>query len=300
MRAIREDAERRYEHANRCRSASSHQNTRLIRHVGWQRAHRAVDASLAQVRSAADVSGVMRRNGASIALLLCASGLLFAGCGGSASTTRTLGADASMSAQAAASANAINLRQSDVPGMTAQFEHDREARSGPLGNCDQAAARAPLGFLSQRFGRGGTRVLPSESVSSGVYLMASGAQAVREFAALGSDRARACIRHDVERTISKGERERAEPFLAAPVEVVSLAPLVRPLPVAGMRRIVHLSQASRFTEGRSTIYLDQGGFVVGRVLVELLTVGSPRPLPLATERRLLVLLHTRAKAHKLA
>ncbi len=130
--------------------------------------------------------------------------------------------------------------------------------------------------------------------------MASEAQAVREFDALGSARARACIGHDVVRTIKKGERERAEPFLATPVDVVSLAPLLRPLPVAGMRRIVRLASASSFSEGRSQFYLDQCGFVVGRVLVDLLAVGSPHPLPLVTERRLLGLLYSRAQAHELS
>jgi hypothetical protein len=240
----------------------------------------------------------MRRNGVPLiaVLLVCASAILGAGCGGSASKADPLGA----SAQAVVLAKAINLRQADVPGLSAYVERDREARSGPLGNCDEALARAPIGFLSKRFGRGGTRVLPTESVSSGVYLMASEAQAVREFEALGSARARACIRHDVERTVKKGERERAEPFLATPVEVVSLSPLLRPLPVAGMRRIVRLAIASSFSEGRSRVYLDQCGFVVGRVLVDLLAVGSPHPLPLVTERRLLAVLYSRAEAHKLS
>jgi hypothetical protein len=213
----------------------------------------------------------MRPSGAARIILpfVCASAILGAGCGGSASKSDPLGA----SAPAAALANAINLRQADVPGLSARFDRDRETRSGPLGNCDQASARAPIGFLSQRFSRGGTRVLPTESVSSGVYLMASEAQAVREFDALGSARARACIGQEVVRTIKKGERERAEPLLATPVQVVSLAP---------------------------PYYLDQCGFVVGRVLVELLAVGSPHPLPLVTERRLLALLYSRAQAHELS
>jgi hypothetical protein len=124
--------------------------------------------------------------------------------------------------------------------------------------------------------------------------MASEAQAVRELAALGSRRARACIQRDAERTITEGERERAEPFLATPVEVLSLAPLLRPLPVAGMRRIARVAIASPFADGRSKVYLDQCGFVVGRVLVNLLAVGSPHPFPLASERRLLALLYRRA------
>jgi len=238
----------------------------------------------------------MRRNGAPVIALLfvCASIIVGAGCGGSTTKTDPPAA----SAQALALASAINLREADVPGLSPRFERDREARSGPLGNCDEASARGPVGFLSQRFGRGGNRALPTESVSSGVYLMSSEAQAVREFDALGSARARACIKHDVERTIKEGERKGAEAFFAAPLEVVSLAPLLRPLPVAGIRRVVRLAAASRFGEGRPTVYLDQSGFVVGRVLVDLLAVGSPHPFPSATERRLLGVLHSRAEASR--
>jgi hypothetical protein len=240
----------------------------------------------------------MRPTGAALIGLqfVCASAILGAGCGSGVSMSHPLGA----SAQAVGLANAINLRRADVPGLASHFERGREARSGPLGNCDQASTRGLVGFLSQRFTRGATRVLPTESVSSGVYLMASETQAVRELAALGSGRARACIRHDVERTIEKGERERTEPFLATPVDVLSLAPLLRPLPVAGMRRIARLASASHFGDGRSKVYLDQCGFVVGRVLVNLLAVGSPHPFPLVAERRLLARLYRRAEAHKLS
>jgi hypothetical protein len=95
----------------------------------------------------------MRRNGVPLiaVLFVCASAILGAGCGGSASKADPLGA----SAQARVLAKAINLRQADVPGLSAYVERDREARSGPLGNCDEASARAPIGFLSKRFGRGG-------------------------------------------------------------------------------------------------------------------------------------------------
>jgi hypothetical protein len=241
----------------------------------------------------------MWRKGAALIALqfICASAMLGAGCGSGASRSHAIGARE----QAVGLANAINLRQADVPGLAGRFERDREARSGPLGNCDEASAGGLIGFLSQRFGRGGTTVLPSESVSSAVYLMASETQARRELAALGSSRARACIQHDVERSIKQGERERTEPFLATPVEVRPLAPLPGALLVAGMRRIARLAKASPFAAGRSKFYLDQCGFVVGRVLVNLLAVASPRPFPTVTERRLLALLHSRAtEAHKLS
>lgn len=239
----------------------------------------------------------MRRNGAALIALqfVCASAMLGAGCGSGASNTHPLG----VSAQAVALASAINLRQADVPGLAGQFERDREAPSAPLGNCDEASARGPVGFLSQRFGRGGTTVLPTEGVSSGVYLMASEAQAVREFDALDSARARACIRRDLQAATIKTERGGTEPF-ATREEVHSLAPLLRPLPVHGIRRIERAAIPVPGAHGRSPVYLDQSGFTVGRVLVTLLAVGSPGSFPWATERRLLALLHSRAEAHKLS
>lgn len=234
--------------------------------------------------------GVMRRNGAALVALplVCASAMLGAGCGGVVSKTHPVGASA------VALANTINLRPADVSGLAGRFERDREAPSGPLGNCADVSARGLVGFLSQRFGRGGTQVPPTESVSSGVYLMASEAQATRELSALGSSRARACIQHDAEHSIAQGEREGTRPVLRTPVEVLSLAPLLRPLPVAGMRRIERLSTGSHLGDGRAKVYVDQCGLAVGRVLVILLAVGSPHPVPLVTERRLLALLHSRA------
>jgi hypothetical protein len=239
----------------------------------------------------------MRRAGLALiaALFMCATATLAAGCGGSASTPHPVGA----SGQALALANAINLRPADVPGLVARFPRDRETRSGPLGNCDPRSIEGLTGFSSQRFTRGGTRVLPTAGVSSVVYLMASETQAAREWAALGSSRARVCLQHDVESAI-KGERGTAEPFLATPVDVLSLARLLRPLPVAGIRRIEGVAIASPFGHGRSKLYLDQSGFVVGRVLVGLLAMGSPHPFPLASEHRLLSLLYSRAEAHKIS
>jgi hypothetical protein len=253
-------------------------------------------ASLTQVRCAADVFGVMRRKGAAlIALqLVCASAMLGAGCGSGVSKSHSLSAGA----QAVAVASAINLRQPDVPGLAGQFERDRKARSGPLGHCDEASASGLVGFQSQRFGRGGTRVFPTESVSSGVYLMASEAQAVREFDALDSARARACIRRGLEAGTIENERGGREPF-ATHYAVLPLEPLLRPLPVRGIRRIERAAIPAP-GDGRSEVYLDQSGFTVGRVLVTLLALGSHRSFPLATERRLLALLYSRAEAHRIS
>jgi hypothetical protein len=69
--------------------------------------------------------------------------------------------------------------------------------------------------------------------------------------------------------------------------------------VHGIRQVKDVAIAPPGGRGRSKVYLDECGFVVGRLLVDILAEGSPNPFPAATERRLLVLLYSRAKAHKL-
>jgi len=178
-------------------------------------------------------------------------------------------------------ANAINLRASDVRGFVGRFQRDRPAPNEPLGGTCGAAVRGLVGFSSQRFGRGGTALLPTDSVSSSVYLMESEAAAARELALLGSARTRDCVKS------------------ATTIEARPLAPLLRPLPVLGTRRTRELALTPLGAPGRSRVYVDEAGFAVGRVLVDLLALGTPHVFPLATERRLLSLLYSRANAHKL-
>jgi hypothetical protein len=127
--------------------------------------------------------------------------------------------------------------------------------------------------------------------------MASEAQAAREIDALGSARARACERRSLETGTTKNEQGGTEQF-ATHDKVLSLTPLLRPLPVRGIRRIERVATAVPANHGRSEVYLDNSGFRVGRVVVSLLALGSPRSFPLATERRLLALLYSRAESQR--
>jgi hypothetical protein len=203
-------------------------------------------------------------------------GMLACGCGGTSAPAKA----SSSQALAMALANAINLRASDVPGFVGRFQRDRPAPNGPLGGACGATVRGLVGFDSQRFGRGGTVLLPTEGVSSSVYVMESEAAAARELALLGSARTRACVKN------------------ATTIEVFPLASLLKPLRVVGTRRIRELAFTPRGVPGRSRVYLDEAGFVVGRALVDLLALGSPHVFPLATERRLFSLLYNRATAQK--
>jgi hypothetical protein len=70
-------------------------------------------------------------------------------------------------------------------------------------------------------------------------------------------------------------------------------------PILGLRRAGHFWIAPHGARGVINFYSDQFGFVIGRVLVTLDTYGAPNPVRVATERRLLSLLYSRAKAYKL-
>jgi len=232
-----------------------------------------------------------------IGLCIAAAGAFALGCGGSGSSSRRQDGRE----EALAAASAINLRAADVPGTAGRGPRpgNREVRFGPFGDWSCAGSvQGIVTFGSPRFGRGGTTLLQTESVASHVTLMASEAQAAQDYAALGSAQARACVKRKLAGVAIRQEREGKEPF-AIHVAVLSLEPLPRPLPVHGIRQVKDVAIAPPRGRGRSKVYLDECDFVVGRLLVDILAEGSPNPFPVATERRLLVLLYGRAKAHKL-
>jgi hypothetical protein len=104
-------------------------------------------------------------------------------------------------------------------------------------------------------------LFPFETVNSAVYVMRNAALANRDLAAARSDRARACLSKLLGHTLGLlGDNGK---------------------------------------EDRPPFYEDTLGFIVGPAEIVLHTFGSPRPFPAATERHLLSLLYSRAKAHQL-
>jgi len=205
-------------------------------------------------------------------------------------------------------ANAINLRASDVPELEPRRNPRKlEVRSGPLAGCD-ARQLGVIGVSSRTFairrnerreGAGVTLTLyPFARVSSTVYLMGSGTQAIGELAAYASEKARACTKRLEERFTTRNEAGKTKPFVTQ-VEVFPLPSPLPALPIRGLRRAGHVAIAPGGAHGRPNFYSEQFGFVLGRVLVILDTAGSPNPFRVATERRLLSLPYSRAKAHKL-
>jgi hypothetical protein len=243
----------------------------------------------------------VRRIVASLVVLAAA----VAGCGG--------GTSRHASAQAVALANAINLRTSDVPGLRiiGGLLRYRETQTGPVAPAIERCAGVPspqgiIGISSQRFSRsttrGGLLVLGfTEGVTSTVYLVRSAALALEESTVVGSPRARACLMDSLVREPVLTKREGAK--VAEPVftqfEVSALAPPLKGVPVYGIRWSARLNVDAPGIKGRVRYYSDRLVFAVGRTLVTLDDTSAPHRFSATTERRVLSLLYSRAKAHRL-
>jgi hypothetical protein len=228
-----------------------------------------------------------------------------AGCGASSVDTRDPGGPVSES-HAIAFAKAVNLRPSDVQGLVGStVALRRETKHGPYGSLGERCAGGVdepgevFGVLSQSFSRNyeyQSSLFPIESVSSAVYLLRSDATASHEVAVFASARARSCLKHDnFEQVVTAGSKR--ESFFTH-VKISALFLSAGSVPARGHRvtavdaAFLHVSR----TKGRPNYYEDSLSFSVGPAVITLTATGSPRPFPVATERRLLLLLYRRAEA----
>jgi hypothetical protein len=231
-----------------------------------------------------------------IILILSSTAGLACGCGGSDSAStasRDSGADAAatgattVSEHAVALAHAINLRAADVPTMKVYFpEHVNQ--SGPMAQgltrCGGAVLTGEVGGIhSPLFKRG---LGPThQALRSIVRVMPSAGIAERNVAATNAASVQSCIARDAEKQTGWHQRVTAAP----------LPTLLAGVPGSfGVRLVVlypHLHGARRFS------YKDFLGFASGPAEITLETTRYARPFSTATERRLLALLWSRAKAN---
>jgi hypothetical protein len=250
--------------------------------------------------------------------------LLLMGCGSSkvASTGNTVAASddgtSTTEEQAATYAQAVNLRAGDVPGLVASGG-SRTSEMEPLGSlgsrCGVTTIPAGSGTAigSPTFQRrhestgGATSDLPLEAVSSGVYVMRNAALASGEIVALAAAAKRAAVVKCVERhlmteranVVSEGADTGvpAGKPLFSNVEVAALRSPMQGVSAYGLRISADLAIKTSGTKGQSRYYQSFLGFAVGPAVIVLSDTGSPRPVPAATEGRLLALLHSRAEAN---
>jgi hypothetical protein len=251
------------------------------------------------------------------------------GCGSSSNSSASSAAPIAdrwiRKAQARAYTRVINLHAADVPGMTDRVPRVNLGRFSipagiqkPEGETNgQSLGIAIPGCVSARdsvgvvAGMAGTLfhrprpeqhidgttlyVLPVETVESAVYVMQSSALASQDVATIGSAGVRACIKHRQARR--HGTNVGNEPDKSH-VEVSSLPSPLRGVKVYGLRVSGTLAAAFSGDGVRSSFYDDTLSFAVGATEIVLKVTSAPHA-PTATERRLLALLYSRAKAHKL-
>jgi hypothetical protein len=255
-----------------------------------------------------------------IALASATSCALFAACGGtkspsagaaastaatSPSSSASRGSESSgaiTKSQALVFAHEVNLRASDVPQMTARSSEREKTSVAPAAfEISRCAGTSNPGLRvadvrSPRFvtGTGPAR----ETVRSDVEVKPSAALAARDAAAIASGRGLVCIKRLLQRV--------TEPPTLSTVRVsrqVAVRALPAPLPAGsasfdiGIVLMISASHPAALPTVRA--YFDALGFVSGPAEVTLTATHNMQPPSAETERRLLTLLYSRAKARKL-
>jgi hypothetical protein len=259
-----------------------------------------------------------------VLVVVAGIGSLASGCG--TSTPARAPVSKAQARAARAYARAINLRAADVPGMTdlvprlnlgpfsipagiqkPEGETNGESLGIVIPGCVSAGNSAGVvaGMSGTLFHRprpeqhvDGTTlyVLPVETVQSTVYVMQSAALARQDVATIGSAGVRACIKHQQahhDKTYVGNEPDKSQ------VQVSSLPSLLAWVKVYGMRVSGTLAAAFTGDGVRPPFYDDTLGFAVGATEIVLRVTSAPHA-PTPTEQRLLALLYSRAKAHKLS
>lgn len=243
----------------------------------------------------------VRRITATLLVLGAASGLA-AGCGGSSASGDggALGASAPITrAQAIAYAHAVNLRAADIPEMSTSSPEGvaPTPRHPTFARCygGVSPARRVLKIHSPEFAAG--RGAQSQTEASEVEVWPTPSLAARNIAANHTSRYRACFLRFQEGANKNLNKGRAGQLLYGPLTVSSLPDL---LPgVDGSYGLRITQSLLRGGQVHLHIYHDVFGFLSGPAEIELTATGLSKPVPLATEKRLLSLLYSRAQAHAL-
>ena len=243
------------------------------------------------------------RIAAALLVLAMTSGLA-AGCGGSSALGDggALSAGAPITkARAIAYAHAVNLRAADVPEMSISSPEGAtplpKRPAFEFAHCygGVSPAHLLLKMHSPEFSVG--RGAHSQLEESEVEVWPTPALAVSNFAANHTSRYRACLMRFQEADNKDLNKGRAGQLHYGPLTVSAL-----PDPLPGVEASFGLRIVQSLLRGgqiRHRIYHDILGFLSGPVEIELKATGFSRPVPLATEQRLLSLLYSRAEAHAL-
>jgi hypothetical protein len=239
-------------------------------------------------------------------LTIATTAMLAAGCGGSSSSAD--GASAKITkAQFIAYAHAVNLRGSDLPGAVAEStEAEGGATSGEdeLARCEGVStyAREIVQVPSPELHEDEYKVV--SDIGTDLRTSLSTAQFIADSAHVRSversSRGIACVKSYIQRRYSQSGLSRVEvSSLANPLSGVDGSSDLR-FRVTGYSTSESKSSAPESAKTityKVVLYDDFFLLDVGRATIELQVEGTAKEIPLATERRLLSLLYSRAKAH---
>ena len=236
---------------------------------------------------------------------LLATGSLLTGCAGSSGTSTPSATPQTAvpisKAQAVAYARAVNLRAGDVSGMT--IETPEGEAPAPKHSAFEFArcyggvspARRTVKIHSPEFSAG--RAAQSKLVESSIEVWPTPGLAARNNATYLSSRGRGCFVRFQEAFNKQLNRQRGGQLQYGPPTVV-MEP--NPLPRVSQSFLRTIAQPLlRGGQIRLRIYHDIFTFISGPAEIELKATGFARPVPAATEERLLSLLLSRAQEHRL-
>lgn len=226
--------------------------------------------------------------------------LLGVGCGSDGTTPTT--AKVITRAIGLQYARTVNLRADDVPGTTSiakETATNRAIFGSDVERCGGIEAPGPIvGVNSARYrtveGRH-QEPLRSEAVYSSVYVVGNNTTASGDVTILGKAQFRSCLAR-YRASEAAGQSTRGEPFKKQ-IKVSVLPSIVDNVKGFGLRVSGTLAATYTQSKTRRPFFEDILGFAVGPAVIVLRAEGTPRPVPLSLERRLLSLLHARATTH---
>ncbi len=231
---------------------------------------------------------------------LCALGVVGSGCGAGGGATPAAASTVALpqapvdKAQAVAYAHAVNLRSSDLPGMEVtkpESESPQHGEDAELAKCvgRESEQNQVLDMNSALFRARGNGQYAT--VQSDVTVFKSQADVKRDFAATQTAAGQACITQFLKRSLSGLRSSRLHS--GAPAFTWSTTRIAGTQGSYAVRITVRLHV--KRTAAPTHLYTDILVFAYGPAEIGLETFASPRPLPSATEARLLTSLLARAR-----
>jgi hypothetical protein len=217
-----------------------------------------------------------------------------AGCGGAGSAATTSSSAPVTRPQAVAYAHAVNLQAADLPDLrvsTLERAAKIEPHEGVFARCvgESDPRREIAKFKSATF------KYPASfgQLESSVTVQPTQALALSNFRAALQPRLLTCLKNLLPVALA-GKAERTIRY--GPVNIARLSGLPVPETTGVSIRTSVIAPRLPYPV---PVYVDEFGFTAGRAEIALTTEGAPKPIPAEVEGRLLSLLYSRAKAHKL-